>query len=138
VIALCWWYAADQKEGHITRTPAEVDAVLDTLTGMSRQDWPVLAEVTQADVDDIRAPMLGVGLHVDRGILMYSGPDNRPGSYSRGDDPADGESVDYMLGNSSTEFPSGCEVPANIVRRAVHEFAENARRPTEVPWQPIS
>ena len=66
MIALCWWYAADLEAGHITRTPAEVDAVLDTLAGMSREDWPVLAEVTQADVDDIRAPMLGVGLHVDR------------------------------------------------------------------------
>jgi hypothetical protein len=45
--------------------------VLDTIAGMSREDWPALAEVTQADVDDI-------------------------------------------------------------------DFAENARRPTEVLWQPTS
>jgi immunity protein Imm1 of predicted polymorphic toxin system len=138
VIALCWWYAADQEEGHITRTPAEVDAVLDTIAGMSREDWPVLAEVTQADVDDLRGPMLGVGLHVDRGMLWYSGPDNLRGSCSHGDAPVDGEPIDYMVGNSNTEMPADCEIPADIVRRAVHEFAENARRPTEVPWQPIS
>jgi len=137
VIALCWWYAADQEEGHITRTSAEVDAMLDTLAGMSREDWPVLAEVTQAEVDDLRAPMLGVGLHVDRGMLMYSGPDNRPGSYSHGDAPADGEPIDYMMGNSDTEFPADCEIPVDVVRRAVHEFAVNVRRPDGVPWRPV-
>jgi hypothetical protein len=139
VIALRWWYSADQEtEGHITRTTAEVDAVLDTLAQISREDWPALAEVTQVGVEERGAGIIYVGLHVDRGVLMYSGPDNRPGSFSHGDGPADGEPILYMMGVSDTEFPSNSEIPADVVRRAVHEFAENARRPTEVPWQPIS
>jgi hypothetical protein len=111
--------------------------MLDTLAGMSRADWPALAEVTQADVDDLRAPMLSVGLHVDRGALMYSGPDDLDGSYSRGDGPHGDEPILYMQGTSDNEFPPDSEMPAALVRRAVHEFDEAYRRPSSVPWQPV-
>jgi hypothetical protein len=138
VIALRWWYSADQEaEGHITRTTAEIDAVLDTLAGIAREDWPALAEVTQVGVEERGAAIIYVGLHVDRGVLMYSGPDNRPGSYSHGNGPADGEPILYMMGESDTEFPSNSEIPADIVRRAVHDFADSPRRPSGVPWQVI-
>jgi Immunity protein Imm1 len=137
VIALRWWYSADQEEGRITRTAAEIDAVLDALAEIAREDWPALAEVTQVEATERGAALMYVGLHGDLGTLMYSGPDNRPGSYSHGDAPVDGEPIDYMMGNSDTEFPADCEIPADVVRRAVHEFAVNPRRPAGVPWRPV-
>jgi hypothetical protein len=137
VIALRWWYSADQEEGRITRTAVEIDAVLDALAEIAREDWPALAEVTQVDVEERGAAIIYVGLHVDRGALMYSGPDNRPGSYSHGDAAADGEPIGYMMGLSHTELPADCEIPVDVVRRAVHEFAVNVRRPAGVPWRPV-
>lgn len=137
MIALEWWYLADQQEGHVTRTPGEVDDVLDALAALSRVEWPALAEVTRADVDDLRAPVLYVGLHVDRGALMYSGPDDRAGSYSRGDASPDGEPILYMQGTSDSEFPADCEIAAVSVRQAVHEFAETFSRPSGVRWRPV-
>jgi hypothetical protein len=137
VIALEWWYSNSQQEGHVTRTSAEVDAMLDTLAGIAREDWPALAEVTRAEVTDFDAPALHVGLHVGRGVLLYTGPDDENGSFSRGDGPADGEPILYMQGTSADEFPPDSEIPVEIVRRAVHEFAETYRRPSDVPWQPF-
>jgi hypothetical protein len=138
VIALEWWYSADQREGgRITRTTAEVDAVLDTLAEIAGEDWPALAEVTQAEVTDRRAAMMYVGLHGELGALMYSGPDHREGSCSNGDAPVDGEPIGYMMGLSHTEMPADSEIPVDVVRRAVHEFAENPRRPDGVPWRPV-
>jgi hypothetical protein len=124
VIVLEWWYSNDQQEGHVTHTRAEVDAMLDTLAGIARADWPALAEVTRADVNDFDAPALHVGLHLDRGVLLYTGP-------------ADGEPILYMQGTSADEFPPDSEISAEMVRRAVHEFAETYRRPSDVPWQPF-
>ncbi|HYS41549.1 MAG TPA: Imm1 family immunity protein [Pseudonocardiaceae bacterium] len=137
MIALQWWYSATQEEGHVTRTPVEVDVVLDILVGMSRDDWPAMAEVTRADSEDLRAPILSVGFHVDRGVLMYSGPDNRAGSHSFDGGPDEGEPILYMQGTSDNLFPPNSEIPADVVRRAVHEFAETYQRPTGVPWQPV-
>jgi hypothetical protein len=132
-----WWYLADQQEGRVTRTPGEVDDMLDVLAELSRAEWAALAEVTQAGVDDLRAPVLYVGLHVDRGALMYSGPDDRAGSYSRGDHPPDGEPILYMQGASDAEFPADCEISAASVRAAVHEFADTFSRPSGVRWQAV-
>jgi hypothetical protein len=137
VIALRWWYSADQTEARITRTTGEIDAVLDALAEIAREDWPALAEVTQVEAVERGSAMLYVGLHGDLGTLMYSGPDHREGSYSHGDAPVDGEPIDYMMGNSDTELPPDCEIPAEVVRRAVYEFAEDARRPTGVPWRSV-
>jgi hypothetical protein len=137
VIALEWWYSADQRAGgRITRTTAEVDAVLDTLAEIAREDWPALAEVTQVEATDRGAAMMYVGLHGELGALTYSGPDNREGSFSHGDAAADGEPIGYMMGLSHTEMPANCEIPAEVVRRAVHEFAETGQRPVDVPWRP--
>ena len=43
----------------------------------------------------------------------------------------------YMQGTSADEFPPDSEIPVEMVRRAVHEFAETYRRPSEIPWQPF-
>jgi hypothetical protein len=72
VIDLTWWYSHDQAEGDVTRTPAEVDGVLDRLAALSRSDWPALAEVTRAQ-GDLQGPLLYVGLHVDLGTLRFQG-----------------------------------------------------------------
>jgi hypothetical protein len=137
MIELEWWYAAGQEAGDVTRTPAEVDAILDTLARMSRDDWPALAEVTQADVADRRAAMMYVGVHGDLGALMYSGPDDRTGSYSLGGASTEGTPILYMSGESDNEFPPNCEIPVVMVRQAAHEFAATGQRPTDVPWQPV-
>jgi hypothetical protein len=135
VIALQWWYS--DVEGHVTRTPTDIDAVLDILVTMSRDNWPAMAEVTRADSEDLRAPILSVGFHDNRGVLMYSGPDDRTGSHSFNGSPAEGEPILYMQGTSDKPFPPNSELPADTVRRAVHEFAETYQRPTTVPWQPV-
>jgi Immunity protein Imm1 len=135
VIPLQWWYS--DVEGHVTRTPADVDAVLDILVGMSRDNWPAMAEVAGADIEDLRAPILCVGFHVDQGVLMYSGPDNRAGSHSFDGGSYEGEPILYMQGTSDNVFPPNSEMPADMVRRAAHEFAETYQRPTGVSWQPV-
>jgi hypothetical protein len=137
VIALYWVYSNNPDDHTVTRTHDEIDTMLDKLAGMSREDWPASAEVTEYGVNDLRAAELLVGFHVDRGALAYSGPDNKDGSFSQGDGPADGDSINYMLGESDDEFPPNAEIPLDVVRRAVHEFAETGRRPEDVPWQTI-
>jgi hypothetical protein len=134
VINLTWWYSHDQVAGDLTSTPAEVDSVLDRLAALSRLDWPALAEVTRAQ-DGLHGPLLYVGLHVDRGVLLYSGPDDRDGSFTKGTGTQDGDPLRYMQGTSDSEFPPNAEVPAALVRQAAHEFADTGLRPTCVEWQ---
>lgn len=137
MIALHWVYSNDLSEFVVTSTHAEIDVMLDKLASLSHEDWPAAAEITEAGVDDLSAAEFIVGIHVDRGALLYSGPDNKDGSVSRNDRPDDGDPIDYMIGTHDYEFPSNAEIPVDVVRRAVHEFAETGRRPTDVPWRAV-
>jgi hypothetical protein len=134
VIDLTWWYSHDQADGAVTRTPADVDDLLNRLAALSGPDWPALAEVTRAQ-DDLHGPLLYVGLHMDRGALMYSGPDNPDSSYTTAGGLPDPEPLLYMYTTSDCEFPSNSEVSAALIRQAAHEFADTGRRPTCVEWQ---
>jgi hypothetical protein len=138
VIALTWAYSNNPDEFVVTRTHEEIDAVLDKVAALSDEDWPAAAHITKTGIKDIRAASeFIVGFHVDRGVLLYSGPDNKDGSLSVGDGPDDGEAILYMIGNQDEEFPPNAEIPLDIVRRAAHEFAETGLRPTDVPWRSI-
>jgi hypothetical protein len=140
VIALYWAYSNDPDEHVVTNTHAEIDDMLDKVAATSREDWPAAVQVTEASVEavaDINSAEMIVGFHVDRGALLYAGPDNMDGSFSRNDGPDDGEPILYMVGTYDNEFPSNSEIPVDVVRRAVHEFAETGRRPVDVPWRPI-
>jgi Immunity protein Imm1 len=137
VIALDWVCSVNAEDNLVTTTHDEIDMILDNLVALSREDWPAAAEVTEAGVDDLTAAELYVGFHVDRGALLYSGPDNLDGSFSQGDGPTNGKPILYMVGHSDNEFPPDSEIPIDVVRRAVHEFAETGLRPTDVAWQPI-
>ena len=133
MIPLKLWYSHDQTAGDIAQTHEELDAALDRIAALSGPDWPALAEVTV--VDNKFGPVLYVGLHLDLGALLYSGDDDKEGSFTTDGSPPDGERLLYMQGTSDCEFPSNAEVPAALIRRAAHEFADTGRRPTCVEWQ---
>jgi hypothetical protein len=69
------------------------------------------------------------------GALLYSGSDDMDGSFTLGSGPIDGDPLLYMYMTSDNEFPPNSEIPVELVRRAVHEFADTGRRPTCVAWQ---
>jgi hypothetical protein len=132
MISLTWWYSHDQEDGEVTTSPAEVDALLDRLIAMSKTHWPVLAEVTHTD-DDPTSPLVYVGVHVDMGMLSYS--DNPETGYRTKGYAPDGEPILYMYMTSDTEYPANSEIPVDLVREAVYEYATTGRRPTCVEWQ---
>jgi hypothetical protein len=132
MIPLTLWYSNDQVDGDVVRTHEELDAGIDRVAALAGQDWPALAEVTQLD-DDPAAPMLYLGLHVDKGAIMYPEPTRRV--YTAGAPTGTGETMLYMQGTADCEFPASAEVPVQLVRQAAHEFAETGVRPTCVNWQ---
>ncbi|HEX4725133.1 MAG TPA: Imm1 family immunity protein [Pseudonocardiaceae bacterium] len=70
--------------------------------------------------------------------LLYVGPDDPDGSFSLGDGGNEGEPILYMLGLHDTEFPPNAEIGTDAARRAVHEFADTGRRPTNPQWRPFA
>jgi hypothetical protein len=139
VISLTWWHSHGQREGDVTTTPAELDAMLDKLAAMSLEHWPVLADVFYTedigrDPRSMVGPLFTVGMHLDKGVIRYS-DSPRTAYYTKGDGPADDEPILYMYMTSDNEYPSNSEIPADLVRKAAHEYAETGRRPTCVDWQ---
>jgi hypothetical protein len=47
------------------------------------------------------------------------------------------EPILHIQRASDNVFPPNSEIPADAVRRAVHEFTQTYQRPTDVPWQPV-
>jgi hypothetical protein len=133
VIPLKLWYSTEQTEGDVVHTHDDLDPALDRVAALAGPNWPALAEVTR--FDNRLGPLLYVGLHVERGALPYSGDDDEKGSYTAGRGSREGDPLLYMQGTSACEFPPNCEVSTELVRRAVHEFADTGRRPTCVEWQ---
>jgi hypothetical protein len=132
MIPLTLWYANDQVDADVVRTHEELDAGMDRVAALAGQDWPALAEVTQLGVD-LAAPMLYLGLHVDKGAIMY--PESTRRVYTAGTPTGNRETLLYMQGTADCEFPANAEVPVQLVRQAAHEFAETGVRPTCVNWQ---
>jgi hypothetical protein len=133
MIPLKLWYSREQTAGDVAETPVELTAALDRIAALSGPDWPALATVTP--VGTKFGPVLYVGFHVRNGALLYSGSDDMDGSFTLGSGPTDGDPLLYMYMTSDNEFPPNSEIPAELVRRAVHEFADTGRRPTCVAWQ---
>jgi Immunity protein Imm1 len=89
MIPLKLWYSHEQTEGDIARTHDELDAALDRIAALSGPDWPALATVHQTG--NKFGPLLHVGLHVEKGALLYSGDDDEEGSYTAGSGPQEGD-----------------------------------------------
>jgi Immunity protein Imm1 len=133
MIPLVLWYSHEQADGDVVQTSDELDAALNKVAALSRPDWPVLAEVTQ--LENKFGPMMYVGFHVDAGALYFTDEDN-PGPYfTLGTGAQDGEPLLYMYTTADNELPPNAEIPADLVRKAAHEFANTGRRPTSVEWQ---
>jgi hypothetical protein len=131
MIPLILWYSHDQTEGDVARNQDELDAALDRLAALSGPEWPALATVSP--LGERFGPVLYVGFHEEQGALMWGG--DTEAEYTLGQGSPDGEPLLYMYMTSADEFPSNAEIPAGIIRRAVHEFAETGQRPTCVDWQ---
>jgi hypothetical protein len=138
MISLTLWYSSDeidhdQTDGDIVRTHEQLDRALDRVAALSRENWPVLAQITQTD--DLRGPMLYAGFHVDQGAILF--PNRAAGGrfYTVGVGMPDGEPLLYMYDTSDNEFPPNSEISAELIRQAVHEFADSGGQPTCVDWQ---
>ncbi len=128
MIPLELWYSFDQTEGDVARTHEELDAALDRLAAVSDSRWAALATVSE--VDNVPGPLPYAGFHADMDALMY--PSRPERAYTRGEGTPDGEPLLYMQGHSDNEFPPNSEIPAVLIRQAVHEFADTGERPTGV------
>jgi hypothetical protein len=133
MIPLTLWYSRAQVSGDIASTHAELDAVIDRIAALARPEWPALAEVTRS-VNKLGS-MLYLGLHGDRGALLYGGAGETHRLYTLGDGAQDGDPLLYMQGTSDTEFPPNAEISVALVRQATHEFADTGAQPTCVAWQ---
>jgi immunity protein Imm1 of predicted polymorphic toxin system len=133
VIPLKLWYSREQTTGDVVRTHAELDAAIDRIEVLARPGWPALAEATQ--LDNKLGSLLYLGLHVDRGVLLYAGAGETSRMYTIGEGTEDGAPLLYMQGTSDCEFPPNSEVAVKLIRQAAHEFADTGQRPTCVEWQ---
>ncbi|MFD7656980.1 Imm1 family immunity protein [Actinosynnema sp. NPDC059797] len=128
------WYDEDQNDAVIVRTPAELDAVLDTVAG---REGRVLVDLYV--VGNPGRANFNVGLHgrAGRGALYYASSGQKWFSTETpGPDWSADEPVLYYLMNSDTEYPADSEIPLDVVRRAAHEFmTTGGERPTASTWR---
>ncbi|WP_306743741.1 Imm1 family immunity protein [Saccharothrix yanglingensis] len=132
MVALDAWYDRKATGPTVVNTPAELDAVLDTVV-----DWNAPITVQLLIHGDPGHAILDVGLdaRTGRGVLCYAGSDAPDACISKGSDTAEQPPL-YFTG-SDTEFPVNSEIPLGEARRAAHEYmSTGGRRPTGVEWQP--
>ncbi|GAA1303448.1 Imm1 family immunity protein [Saccharothrix xinjiangensis] len=133
MVALEAWFDREAEGPTIVHTPAELDAVSDTVAG-----WAGPNTVQLLIAEDPGRAILDVGLDAEyaRGVLCYSGPDAPDGLMSKGSDTAEEPPLYYFTG-SDTEFPVDAEIPLAEVRRAAHEYlGTGGARPAGIEWQP--
>jgi hypothetical protein len=127
------WFDVEDDEPNTVTTAAELDAVLDTVSG-----WPGRNTVQLILAGHPERGMLDVGLDAEhgRGVLYYAGPTAPDGCCTQGPHTADETPLYYYMG-SDTEFPADAEVPLGVVRRAAHEYmTTGGERPSGVQWRP--
>ncbi|MFE2752119.1 Imm1 family immunity protein [Actinosynnema sp. NPDC059335] len=133
MVALEAWYDRKATGPTVVHTPAELDAVFDTVVG-----WNAPITVQLLIHGDPGHAILDVGLdaRTGRGVLYYSGPDAPDACISKGPDTAEQPPLYYFTG-SDTEFPANAEIPLTEARRAAHEYMNTGgARPTGIEWQP--
>ncbi|GAA3460961.1 Imm1 family immunity protein [Saccharothrix longispora] len=133
MVALEAWFDRNAEGPTIVHTPAELDAVLDTVV-----TWNAPITVQLLTAEDPGHVLLDVGLdaRTGRGVLYYFGPDKPDGCISKGDRTAEPPPIYYFTG-SDTEFPADAEIPLAEARRAAHEFMDNGGGwPDGIEWQP--
>jgi hypothetical protein len=108
----------------VIRTHDELDAVVERVLADSRDD--AVPSMIQVGVEqDRRAPVLEVGLGVDRGFVYYL---SRDGGWTSGDRSLTGFVVyDYMA--NRREIPASVEIPIDGVRRRLRDFMTTPRVP---------
>jgi hypothetical protein len=134
MVALEAWFDEDSDDPTLVNTAAELNVVLDTVTGWA---GPNIVQLMIAD--DLTRGALDIGLdrELNRGVLYYAGGAHRTGCYSRTDNTATPGPHLYYYMRNDREFPADAELPIDVVRRAAHEYmATDGERPTSVDWQP--
>ncbi|HEX5406852.1 MAG TPA: Imm1 family immunity protein [Pseudonocardiaceae bacterium] len=127
------WYSHDQAEGRHRHHSREAGQHPRQGRGACRTG---LACRRRSDTGSGRqSPVLYPGFHLELGAVYYSGRDARGPYYTRGEGQPGGSPLVYMYATSDNELPSNSEIPVELVRQAVHEFADTGRRPTCVSWQ---
>ena len=131
---LALWYDVDQAEPLIAATPAELDTAMDTVAALARPGWAPVVEITPAH-DWANAPLLHAGFTDHLGVLRYAPADGTDEVYTY--DPAnlDSSPVVFMYADNDMEVPINAQLPAAVIRGAVHEFSRTGQRPTGVRWQ---
>lgn len=129
------WYDAEHDGPTIIRTPDELDAVLDAVTGW---DGRILVDLYVADNRARATFNVGVNARTRCGALYYADDHGEWFSMATTEsDQAPVERILYYYMNSDTEYPGDCEIPLDVVRRAAHEYmATGGERPTALTWQP--
>ncbi len=126
------WYDEEAEEPVVIETAAELDPVLADIAAVG---GPTLVNLHVGG----EYPWLEVGLNDNRGTLRYVGDDAPEGAFSRNTEapfplPETGEVTYYYLRNERP-YPDDAEIPAEVVRRAAHEFvASGGSRPSGVSW----
>lgn len=128
------WYDVDRDGPTIVRTPAELDAVVDVVTGWEGR---ILVDLYVVG-NPVRGLNVGIHGQTGRGALYYAaGHDEWFSKGTPGPDRSPVETLLYYYMNNDTEFPGDCEIPLDAVRRAAHEFmTTGGERPTVTDWQP--
>lgn len=111
MVALTASFDADSDESTIVETAADLDRVLDTVSG-----WEGRVIVQ----------------------LRIAGPVGARVWFSKATPGPEWSAADrilYYYMNCDTEYPADSEIPLDVVRRAAHEFMEtNGQRPTSPVW----
>ncbi|MBB5958036.1 hypothetical protein FHS29_004644 [Saccharothrix tamanrassetensis] len=123
----------------IVSTPAELDDVLDVMTGWG---GPALADFRLAGVQgDLKRMSLSVGIRGDagRGTLIHTSPGavlfakGTPGPWATWSPP---ELLLYDYMTNPTEFPPDAELPLADVREAAqHYLTTGGGRLARIDWQ---
>ncbi len=102
------------------RTPEELAAVLERVEAAGA--W----QAVQLVVDDPVETALTVGLHEDRGAVLFA--TNTGQTFSKNHTPyvvPEGEEVLYQIGTAEVFYPDDAEIPRDAVMRAVNEYFDS-------------
>ncbi|WP_197523080.1 Imm1 family immunity protein [Actinokineospora pegani] len=131
---MTFWYDIDKDEGWNAATPEELDAALDALAAFRGPDWPAVAQIAPT-ADPLAGPVLVAGFYQVYGILRMATRSDGRTLFSRDPISSDTSTIQYIYCENELELPANSQLPAPLIREAVHEFAETGERPTCLLWQ---
>ncbi|WP_431910856.1 Imm1 family immunity protein [Amycolatopsis thermoflava] len=129
MVELDAWFDPEAEGPTPVRTPADLDAVLDTVTG-----WEGANSIQLFVAGDPGRGMLEIGLDSERGrgVAFYSA--SGQAYYSHGPEMLP-EPPLYYYQDNDTEYPADAELPLEIIRRTAHDFLATGQRPATIEWR---